>query len=189
VRVGRGVRLDLGATAKAFAADRACDAVYEATGSGVLVSFGGDIALAGLAPPRGWRVFVTDDHRNGLDADGQAISIVSGGLATSSTSTRRWTHDGQTMHHIIDPDTGAPAASPWRTVSVTAATCVDANIASTAALVRGHACPAWLTDGGLPARLVAYDGRVRTLGGWPTAPERHAGWPVEFEPHEEVLAR
>ena len=110
IRAGRGVRLDLGATAKALAADRAAHAAHEATGAGVLVSLGGDIALAGPGPAGGWRVSVTDDHRNDLDAEGQTISIASGGLATSSTTTRRWMHDGRRMHHIIDPDTLEPPA-------------------------------------------------------------------------------
>jgi thiamine biosynthesis lipoprotein ApbE len=172
IRVGRGVRLDLGATAKALAADRAAQAAYEATGSGVLVSCGGDIALAGPAPAGGWRVFVTDDHRSDLDSEGQMISISSGGLATSSTTTRHWIHDGHSMHHIIDPDTGSPVESMWRTVSVAAATCVDANIASTAALVRGSSCVARLAKSGLPARLVAQDGRVLRVAGWPAESER-----------------
>jgi thiamine biosynthesis lipoprotein len=172
IRVGRGVRLDLGATAKALAADRAAHAAYEATGAGVLVSCGGDIALAGPAPAGGWCVFVTDDHRSDPDTDGQMISISSGGLATSSTTTRHWIHDGQAMHHIIDPGTGAPVESMWRTVSVAAATCVDANIASTAALVRGSSCVARLAESGLPARLVAQDGRVLRVAGWPAESER-----------------
>ncbi|HZL48249.1 MAG TPA: FAD:protein FMN transferase [Solirubrobacteraceae bacterium] len=172
IHVGRGVRLDLGATAKALAADRAAHAAHEATGAGVLVSLGGDIALAGPGPAGGWRVFVTDDHRASLDCEGQTIAISSGGLASSSTTTRRWIHDGQTMHHIIDPATDAPVDSEWRTVSVAAASCVDANIASTAALVRGSSGVAWLAESGLPARLVAQDGQVLRLAGWPAEPER-----------------
>jgi FAD:protein FMN transferase len=172
IRVGRGVRLDLGATAKALAADRAAYAVNEATGAGVLVSLGGDIALAGPGPAGGWRVFVTDDHRGSMDREGQMIAISSGGLASSSTTTRRWTHEGRRMHHIIDPDTDAPVRSRWRTVSVAAASCVDANIASTAALVRGSSAVGWLAESGLPARLVAQDGNVLKLAGWPAELER-----------------
>jgi len=168
VRIARGVRLDLGATAKALAADRAARAANHATGAGVLLSLGGDIALAGCAPAGGWRVFVTDDHRSDMDAEGQMISITSGGLASSSTTTRRWTRGDRIMHHIIDPATNAPVDSTWRTVSVAAATCVDANIASTAALVRGAACIPWLTECRLPARLVATNGRVLSVSGWPS---------------------
>jgi thiamine biosynthesis lipoprotein len=167
LRIPRGVKLDLGATAKAWAADRATRAVYDAIGCGVLVSLGGDISTAGPAPARGWRIHVTDDHRSGPEAPGQTISISSGGLATSSTTVRRWRHEGRTMHHIIDPSTGGPAHSVWRTVSVAANDCADANIAATAAIVRGRRAARWLAELGLPARLVDHDGDVQTVGSWP----------------------
>jgi thiamine biosynthesis lipoprotein ApbE len=167
VRIPSGIVLDLGATAKAWAADRGARAVWAATRCGVLVSLGGDIATAGAAPAEGWRIHVTDDHRSGPDAPGQTVAIADGGLATSSVAVRRWCRDGQAMHHIIDPSSGAPAGGPWRTVSVAAADCTDANIAATAALVRGRRAPAWLDALGLPARLVAHDGAVLRIGDWP----------------------
>jgi thiamine biosynthesis lipoprotein len=170
IRVPAPIRLDLGATAKALAADRAARAVAQATGVGVLVSLGGDIATCGAAPDGGWRVHVTDDHRSDASAPGQTIALCSGGLATSSTAVRRWSHGGATRHHIIDPQTQEPVARTWRTASVAAADCVDANIASTAALVRALHAPAWLQELGLPARLVDPAGRVRTLGDWPAEP-------------------
>ncbi len=173
VRVPRGVALDLGATAKAWVADRGARAVHEAAGCGVLVGIGGDLAFAGPAPAGGWRVHVTDDHRSGPDAPGQTVSLASGGLATSSVAVRRWRRGGETLHHIIDPARGVPARGPWRTVSVAAANCADANIAATAALVRGARAPRWLQELGLPARLVAHDGTVVRVGGWPAeAPPR-----------------
>lgn len=165
-----GVRLDLGATAKAWAADRSARAAALVGECGVLVGLGGDIATAGAAPEAGWRIRVTDDHRSDLSAPGQTIAIRSGGLATSSTAVRRWRRGGQTMHHIIDPATGAPVESPWRTVSVAAADCTEANIASTGALVRGDAAPEWLRGLGLPARLTDADGRVTAVGDWPLEP-------------------
>jgi thiamine biosynthesis lipoprotein len=171
LRIPTGVKLDLGATAKAWAADRAGRAVHEATGCGVLVGLGGDISTAGAPPELGWRIHVTDDHRSGPDAPGQQITIASGGLATSSTTVRRWRHEGRTMHHIIDPATGAPVDGSWRTVSVAAIDCADANVAATAAIVRGSRAPEWLAKLGLPARLVAHDGEVHTVGSWPTEGE------------------
>lgn len=167
LRIPLGVKLDLGATAKAWAADRATRAVRDATGCGVLVSLGGDISTAGPPPAHGWRIHVTDDHRSGPEAPGQTISIAGGGLATSSTTVRRWRHEGRTMHHIIDPSTGDPADTVWRTVSVAAIDCTDANIAATAAIVRGSAAPEWLAAMELPARLVGRDGEVQTVGSWP----------------------
>ena len=169
VRVPAGVELDFGATAKALAADvAAARASVRIAGAGVLVSLGGDIATAGPAPAEGWSVRVTDDHAAGPDAPGQTIALRSGGLATSSTTRRRWTRGSTNVHHILDPATGAPVREHWRTVSVAAACCVDANIASTTAIIRGAAAPAWLECSGLPARLVAASGAVAVTSGWPT---------------------
>ena len=72
-----------------------------------------------------------------------------------------------TVHHIVMPGTGMPAQSCWRTVTVAAANCVHANIASTAAIVRGAAAVDWLRAQRLPSRLVRHDGSVVTVAGWP----------------------
>lgn len=167
VRVARGVEVDLGATAKALAADRSAAAVAAATGTGALVSLGGDIAIAGPAPEGGWPIRVTDDHRGSVAAPGQTIALSGGGLATSSTTVRRWRAGSAERHHIVDPSTGLPAEEVWRTVSVAAASCVDANVASTAAIVRGRDALSWLEDAGLPSRLVTVDGRVIHAANWP----------------------
>jgi FAD:protein FMN transferase len=168
VRLARGVTLDLGATAKALAADRAAAAAFDVAGCGVLVSFSGDLAIAGPAPEDGWRVRVTDDHRAGPDAPGQWISLHSGGLATSSTSVRRWRTASGVAHHLVDPATGQPSDGLWRTASVTARSCLDANIASTAAIIRGSSAVGWLRELGLPSRLVGVDGIVTHVAGWPS---------------------
>ena len=171
VRVPAGVLVDLGATAKAFAADRAAAAAFRATCSSVLVNLGGDIAVAGPAPAGGWPILVTDDHRAPSSADGQTVAIAAGGLATSSTTVRRWRTTEGIAHHVLDPRTGRPAAEVWRTASVAAASCVDANTASTAAIVLGEDAPRWLESAGVAARLVRLDGRVIVTGGWPAQEE------------------
>jgi thiamine biosynthesis lipoprotein len=164
----QGAQIDLGATAKAWAADRCAEKIADSLRCGVLVSLGGDVAVAGPPPEDHWRIRVTDDHAAPASAPGQTVTISSGGLATSSTTVRAWTVGGRRVHHIIDPATGEPARSCWRTVSVAAGTCTDANIASTAAIIRGVAAVGWLHDLGLPARLVRDDGSVQTTAGWPT---------------------
>jgi thiamine biosynthesis lipoprotein len=164
------VHLDLGATAKAWAADRAASRLAGALGCGVLVGLGGDIAVAGPPPPGGWRIRVQDITGRPEDPPAGPAAVVAirdGGLATSSTTARRWRRGGDVLHHILDPRTGLPAAVHWRTVSVAAATCVDANTASTAAIIRGPQALDWLSNLGLPARLVDAAGTVRTVGGWP----------------------
>ena len=165
-----GVQLDLGATAKAWAADRSAARIATSTGRGVLVSLGGDIAVAGPAPDGGWRIRVQDV--TGAPGDPPAgpyalIAIRDGGLATSSTAARRWQRGGDVLHHILDPRTGLPAEPVWRTVSVAAGSCADANAASTAAVIRGRRALGWLAQLGLPARLVDATGVVFTVAGWP----------------------
>jgi thiamine biosynthesis lipoprotein len=110
-------------------------------------------------------VRVTDDHR-ACDG-GQVVALRSGGLATSGTASRNWMRGSRRFHHLVDPATGEPASGCWRTASVAAASCVDANIASTAAIVLGDGAPAWLAQRQLPARLVAGDGTVHVVGAWP----------------------
>jgi thiamine biosynthesis lipoprotein len=163
----RGVELDLGATGKALAADLAAEAAEQAADAGVLVSLGGDIAVGGEPPSGGWRIQVGEDSAAPISEEAEAVTIVAGGLATSSTTVRRWTRGGVELHHIIDPRTGLPAAGPWRTVTVAARTCVDANTASTAAIVLGESALEWLKEKAIPARLVDRDGNVVRVGGWP----------------------
>ncbi|WP_370053656.1 FAD:protein FMN transferase [Leifsonia sp. EB41] len=157
------LRLDLGATAKAHAADRLARRIAEETGADALVSLGGDLATAG-ATGRLWEVLVQD-----LPSDpAQQIAMPNGaGVATSSTQKRRWRSDGQARHHILDPRFGLPADDVWRSVTVAATTCVRANALSTASIVRGLTAPAWLRGLGADARLVARDGSIVTTGRWP----------------------
>ncbi|HWC40345.1 MAG TPA: FAD:protein FMN transferase [Acidimicrobiales bacterium] len=169
VTVPPGVSLDLGATAKGLAADRSARRASDDAGCGVLVSLGGDIAIAGDPPAGGWAVRVADSHAAGPAAAGETVQVYAGGLATSSTTVRRWERGGEEVHHIVDPRTGRSAEVVWRTVSVAAANCVDANVAATAAIVRGERSPAWLRSLGLPARLVRPDGSVVRVAGWPAA--------------------
>jgi thiamine biosynthesis lipoprotein len=168
--VPAGVQLDLGATVKGWATDRAAARIAGELGCGVLVSLGGDTAVAGEPPQDGWRIRVQD--RTALPGEppggpSQVVTIRDGGLATSSTAARRWRRGGDVLHHILDPRTARPAAPVWRTVSVAAASCADANTAATAAIIRGRQAVGWLTGLRLPARLVALDGTVRTLSDWP----------------------
>jgi thiamine biosynthesis lipoprotein len=169
LRLPAGVCLDLGATAKGLGSDRSARAAFFAAGhiGGVLVSLGGDIATAGGPPKGGWPVLVADDHRSSDPSSGQMVRVQRGGLATSSVTCRAWRRGGVTLHHIVDPATGRSATGPWRTASVAAPSCAEANAASTAAIVAGSGAEAFLAEMRLPARLVARDGTVRLVGGWP----------------------
>jgi thiamine biosynthesis lipoprotein len=170
LHVPAGVELDFGSTGKALAADLAAAAALGASRTGgVLVSLGGDIATAGRAPVGGWRILAAEDSAVSPDAGGEVIAIESGAIATSGTTVRRWQGDrGVELHHLIDPWTGGPVDGPWRTVTVAAATCVDANVAATAAIVLGSRAIPWLESRGVPARRVSHAGEVIRVGTWPS---------------------
>ncbi|WP_370890433.1 FAD:protein FMN transferase [Janibacter sp. GXQ6167] len=159
-----GTLIDLGATAKAYAADRIASTLADRLGGGFLVDLGGDLASSGELPHGGWVIAV-------VDGSGRRRATVLGtgqGFATSSTAVRRWAIEGGEAHHIIDPRTGRSADAVWEMVTVSARSALLANTASTAAIILGSAAPAWLSERGLPARLQHHDGRVITTSGWPT---------------------
>ncbi|MGA8044725.1 MAG: FAD:protein FMN transferase [Dermatophilaceae bacterium] len=172
VCVPPGSALDLGATGKAFAADLVALAIAHEVGAPTLISVGGDVRVTG--PDGG-------DDRSGpaypvvlgstvadLAAGGSParVRLRAGGLATSSSSARRWSRGGRQWHHLVDPRTGAPTGGSLRTVTAWGRTAVAANTASTAAMVLGDAAWPWLITRDVAARLVDVDGRVRTTPAW-----------------------
>lgn len=167
--VPAGTWLDLGASAKAWTADRAAERIETSLGCGVLVNLGGDISARGPAPVGGWHVGIGDHHRTAAHrpADGPVVSIASGGLATSSTMSRRFVTPLGVRHHIVDPRTGENPPPRWRTVTAVAPTAVGANAASTAAIVLADDARKWLCDKRIPARLVGESGDLEYVAGWP----------------------
>jgi thiamine biosynthesis lipoprotein len=159
----RGTVLDFGATAKAHAADTIAGLLAAALPGGFLVNLGGDIATSGPAPEGGWRVGI-----EGADSGTrQVVAITDQAIATSSTQLRRWQTDAGPVHHIIDPRTGRTAPAVWAQVTCVAANALEANTASTAAIVLGEAAPVWLTSKDLAARLERPDGAAVFTPGWP----------------------
>ena len=166
-----GGALDLGATAKACTADLAARTLARRFGTGVLVEIGGDLAVAGRPRRTGWGIRVAERE---------------GGAGQLVLHPRRWADDVDDdraraglrrppVHHIVDPRTGRPAAGPWRTVSVAAPSALEANVASTAAIVLGADAVGWLEQHASAARLVGRDGAVCTHG---RLAGRRARWPV-----------
>ena len=97
---------------------------------------------------------------------GGAVTLHGGGLATSSVTKRRWRRGGEVQHHLIDPDTGAPARVPWLHVTVAAGSCLAADVAAKAALLLGAAGPSWLDRRGLPGHFVDEEGTVHVNENW-----------------------
>lgn len=143
----RGVQLDLNGVVKAAAVD---DALRLLHGPG-FVSAGGDLATRG-------------DVDVALPGGG-AVRLVSGGLATSGRTKRRWLRAGAEQHHLIDPQTGRPSTTPWEEVTICGATCLAADVAAKAAFLLGDDGPDWLDERGLPGRFLA-DGRAHENASW-----------------------
>ena len=163
--VPSGMRLDLGAVAKSWLADALADVANSLGAGGALVDLGGDLAVSGQPPQGGWVIGLPAAR-----AEQQMVTIHAGGMATSGQDVRRWATGNGPAHHIIDPRTGRPADSPWRSVTVHAPTAVEANAASTAALVLGVDAPDWLEERGLSGRLVPMDAApARIVASWPRA--------------------
>jgi thiamine biosynthesis lipoprotein len=175
VAIPAGVHVDLGSTAKAFAADRTAQRIATALDCGVLVNLGGDVAIGGPAPTDGWAVGIASHCTTPTDDVEVVLAVHAGGVATSGTTARTWTRNGRLMHHIIDPWTGAPAPSVWSLVSTLAPSCVEANAWSTAAIVWGDDAIGNLGAHGVSARLVDCHGNVTLVGQWPVESPKNEG--------------
>ncbi len=168
VRIPRGVRLDLGASAKALVADRSAARIAEVIGSGVLVCIGGDVAAAGSPPPGGWAIGIAERSAASANEVDQVVAIHHGGLASSAPSVRTWVAGDRPVNHLINPETGDCVDPYWSVVSACAASCVEANAMTTAAMVWGWSALERLIGCSLPMRLVRQDGRrIVSLNGWP----------------------
>ena len=141
-----GVGLDLGGIAKGWTADLAAEAAVRAGLSWSLVSAGGDLRIAGDAPEIEVRI---EDPGEPSEAAAW-LQLASGALGSSSTMRRAW---GPDLHHIIDPRTGAPADSPIVQATVWAATCAEAEVLATWALLTGMGAMDTV-----PCALVSTDG-------------------------------
>lgn len=159
--VGSG--LDLGGIAKGMTVDASLALLSGLGVDAALVSAGGDLAVLGLPPGRrAWGVLV------GGDREGPVVPLVRGALATSGTARRRWTQGTVERHHLVDPETGEPAAGGLAQVTVAGASCRAAEAGSTAAFVAGARLgPGLLARLGLAGLLVTESGREIRVGRWP----------------------
>lgn len=130
VRLPRGVGLDFGGIAKGHTADTAAATALAEGLPWVLVSAGGDLRIAGDAPPI--EVGIEDPGDRTVHA--ATVLIAEGAIATSSVTSRAW---GEGLHHVIDPRTGAPARTESLQATVWAPTCAEAETLATWALLTG----------------------------------------------------
>lgn len=161
IRLPAGMTIDAGGIGKGLAADLVVAHALESGADGAMASIGGDVAMGGRPPDGGWTIRVEcpvpDDGLVGT------IAVSAGGVATSSTRSRRWCHEGAEQHHVIDPWTGTPSTTDLWSVTVVARSGWLAEAHATAALLAGsdHVVD-YLDSNGLSGVAVADDGRVLT---------------------------
>lgn len=130
------VWLDLGGVAKGFAVDEAVKVLKGQGVSAGIVNAGGDLKAFGTKPGRQkWRIGVQDpdDHQELAGV----LEVEDGAVATSGDYERYFEVEGVRYHHILDPDTGYPARSGLRSVTILTIDCLMADALSTAIFVLG----------------------------------------------------
>ena len=139
-----GFEIDLGGICKEYAADRILNLLKTHTTKALVVNLGGDLAATGS---RTWSVGIDDASGPGQVL--RTVPIRQGAIATSGT-TRRFTKlGGQTLGHILNPKTGWPVQEAPRSVTVAAATCTEAGLWSTLAILQGANAESFLQANGL----------------------------------------
>ena len=160
VTVPRGVALDPGGIGKGLAADAAAAFLLAGGAGGALVSIGGDLTAAGTAPgDSGWRIDI--EQADPADRPLCRATINHGAVATSSTRSRRWVHEGRARHHAIDPATGTPSDTDLAAVTVFSTSGWRAEAFATAALLAGsYAVVAYLDSHDLSGLAITQSGAV-----------------------------
>ncbi len=112
-----GTGFDPGGIGKGLAADIVAGELVDAGAAAAIVSVGGDVRVAGEAPPD-WVVAVEDPVDRDLAIT--ELRLESGGVCTSSVAAKTWEHEGRMVHHLIDPRSGRPVRSKIVSATVVA---------------------------------------------------------------------
>jgi len=135
-----GMEIDLGGIGKEYAVDRTVKLLKEVAPISCLVNFGGDIAVTGPRQSgKHWTVGVENpaSDQQHLSSSGAVIQLKHGAVATSGDARRYLLKDGIRYSHILNPKTGWAVTNAPHSITVTAATCTEAGILSTLALLHG----------------------------------------------------
>ena len=146
--VPQGMEIDFGGIGKEYAVDSALRLLTHASNHSVMVNFGGDCSASGpMADGSPWMTGIEDPHRPG-DATA-VIQLKGGALATSGDVFKYIEQDGVRYGHILNPQTGWPNTESPLSVTVAAATCTEAGILSTLAMLQGRDAEVFLERQGV----------------------------------------
>ena len=153
-----GLELDFGGVVKEYAVDRAAALCREAGVRHGAVNLGGDLKVIGPHPDGSpWRVGIRHPRQAGAMIE--TLVLKEGGLASSGDYERCIVVNGVRYGHILNPKTGWPVRR-LASVSVIGPLCVVAGSASTIAMLKEDAGPAWLATLGLPYFWVDVNGET-----------------------------
>ena len=165
VRLPHGTGFDPGGIGKGLAADIVIGELLAAGAAGACVNLGGDLRVAGNSPQGdSWTIAI--EH----PAIAEPLALVglhAGAIATSTTLRRRWSVDGQTRHHLIDPATGEPSESDLELTTVIAGEAWIAEVLAKAVLLRGSTRAFDIVDDrSVQALTIDTAGVIRTTAGF-----------------------
>lgn len=133
----QGMKVDLGAIAKGYAADEAARILKENGVEHAIINLGGNVITVG-GNPKGtpWRIAIQDPFNPRGEFIG-VVTVADKTVVTSGTYERYFEVDGKKYHHILDPFTGYPVENNLFSVSIITDKSVDGDGLSTTCLLYG----------------------------------------------------
>lgn len=126
----KGMKIDLGALAKGYIADKIMTFFITSGVSSALINLGGNLLVHGPNPNRDnglWYVGIQNpDKPRGHHLT--VLPIQNASVVTSGVYERFLTIGGKTYHHIFDPKTGYPIETDMASISIIAKSSLDCEI-------------------------------------------------------------
>lgn len=166
VSIPEGAGLDFGAIAKGYAGQKISELLASYRVESAMLSLGGNVQVLGRKPDGSlWNVGIADPSDEVRIAG--SVAAENAAVVTSGAYKRYFEQNGVRYHHILDPETGAPAESGLLSVTIIAENGALADALSTALFVMGEekALDYWREHGGFETVLITEDGRVLATEG------------------------
>ena len=129
----KGMKIDLGALAKGYIADRIADFLKAEKVTSALINLGGNVLTFGPAlhnPDKKWRIGIQNPKET-RNTNLMVLAIRDQSIVTSGIYERTFEINGKTYHHIFDSQTGYPVSSDLASLTIISSLSVDGEIWTT----------------------------------------------------------